>query len=216
MNTTQRIIKTARQAHRYLFPLAIIAVALFIISALAHIVASWLPPGESKEAFQWLFRHLHTLAFLDGFPLLRLSLMLVLTTCVLAMLAAGITMLICLKRKQALSRPRRTHRLLATILAVPLIGFTASGLFHLFYMEYGPVEAEVQQQKLNHAAGIHRDAPPRADALGRAEQTSFRQLHMWGFIKPLAGKPGRDAALTFILVVLVMLVMFGYRLCKRH
>lgn len=216
MNTQQRMIQIARRTHRYLFRLAVTAVALFVFSALAHIVASWLPPGESKETFQWVFRHLHTLAFLEDLPLLRLSLMLALTTAVLAMLAAGITMLICLKRKQALSRARRTHRLLAAILAVPLIGFTASGLFHLFYMEYGPVEAEVQQQKLNHAAGIHRDAPPRADALGRAEQASFRHLHMWGFIKPLAGKPGRDAALTCILVVLAMLVMAGYRLRKRH
>lgn len=214
MKIQHTLIKMARGAHNSLCWMALLTLATFMLSALAHIAASWLPSGEPKQWLQFIFRQLHTLAFLEDIPGLRLILVLLMSSCVLAMLSAGVTLLLLLRRRQA-TEARRRHRLLACLMALPLLGFTASGLFHLFYMEFGPVEEEVKQQKLAHEAGIHREAPPRTDATGRAEQLTFRHLHMWNFIKPVAGKPGRDAVLLVLLLLLLLLAAAGWRL-KCH
>lgn len=104
--------------------------------ALAGISNGW------KHQLQRGFRQLHTFAWLESIRHGRILLMLLLLSCLLAMAMAGMALLYGLKRKQGQRVERRTHRILAHVLGIPLLGFTASGIYHLLHSEYAPAQRD--------------------------------------------------------------------------
>ncbi len=98
--------------------------------ALANISDNW------KRRVQWLFRNLHTFAWLEEVRHLRVLLLALLLTCLLGMLGSGLVLLHTVKRKGGLTPARRGHRILAHTVSIPLLGFAASGFYHLLHSEY--------------------------------------------------------------------------------
>jgi hypothetical protein len=97
---------------------------------------------HSKNIAQWVFRQLHTWQWLDGLPFARILLMTLLLLAILGMLVAGLGLLLALRRTGPLAAGRRTHRIMAHLLWLPLLGFTVSGLYHLLHQQYAPQQRE--------------------------------------------------------------------------
>lgn len=89
-----------------------------------------------KEANQFVFRQLHTLAFLDNLPWLRVIVITLLLMALFTMLASGTVLLFRLRRKPWLN-PRQWHRSMAFSVAVPLLMLLISGIYHLYQNEFG-------------------------------------------------------------------------------
>jgi hypothetical protein len=98
--------------------------------ALADISNDW------KRTIQTGFQYLHTAAWLDSQPALRMVLMLSLLSSVLGAVLAGAGLLYGIRRKNQPKKDRRWHRCLAHVLWLPVFGFTGSGLYHLLHSEY--------------------------------------------------------------------------------
>ena len=115
--------------------------------ALAGISNDW------KRALGFVFRNFHSFDWLDDAGVLRIMLVSVLTALVFTMAFTGLYLLIKIKRqKNALKnndkqQPRRFHRLLAWVTAVPLLLFSASGMYHLFMQAYAPSINDIQLPK---------------------------------------------------------------------
>lgn len=90
-----------------------------------------------KTFIQAIFKNFHTLSFLDDLPFGRIVIMLLLLGAILAMLKTGIVLIYAMKKRPIIEKKRRYHRLLANIIWLPLLFFTASGLWHLLQFEYG-------------------------------------------------------------------------------
>ncbi len=99
-------------------------------NALASLNNNW------KQSLQTIFQTFHTWAWLDGYPLLRISIILLLLTNFLMMLISGLILLIKIKRKKYQSLSQRFHRGLAWVVWLPLMGFTLSGIYHLLQNEF--------------------------------------------------------------------------------
>lgn len=89
-----------------------------------------------KRALQQCFRLLHTAAWLEGVPVVRVLLLGALLVSVLLSLGAGLVLLYGMGRRRIPPSPRRLHRYLAHVAWLPLCAFTASGLYHLLQAEY--------------------------------------------------------------------------------
>ncbi len=103
-----------------------------------------------KRVLLTLFQTVHTLDFLDGIEGLRLGLVLAAVGSVLAMAMLGLAMLLGRRGRPGAPAMRRRHRLLAWLAWVPVLMFSASGLFHLLRLSPllqqapPPVHASVQ------------------------------------------------------------------------
>jgi len=115
--------------------------------ALAGISNDW------KRTLGFVFRNFHSFDWLNEAGVLRIMLVSALTALVFTMAFTGLYLLIKIKRKKnALKnnekqQPRRFHRLLAWITAVPLLMFSASGMYHLFMQAYAPNINDIQLPK---------------------------------------------------------------------
>ncbi len=99
--------------------------------ALASISNHW------KHRMQFLFRQLHTWQWLESFRHGRIILMMVFLSSLLGIILAGFSLLYGLIRQSGQKTDRRAHRVLAHLIGIPLLGFTASGIYHLLQGEYG-------------------------------------------------------------------------------
>lgn len=85
-----------------------------------------------------IFRQAHTLAFLDAYPRLRLGMISMLIGSLMAMTLLGIRMALTRGGRSPL---RRAHRWAGAALALPLLAWTGTGLFHLWTYGLKPEEA---------------------------------------------------------------------------
>lgn len=99
-------------------------------NALAALNNDW------KRNLQRIFHTFHSYTWLDNRPLLRMVVISLLLLSLLTMLFTGLNMLLLFKRKRYRSRAQCWHRRLAWIIFLPLLGFTVSGVYHLFHYEY--------------------------------------------------------------------------------
>jgi hypothetical protein len=110
---------------------------------------------NSKQQVQWLFRQLHTFSWLEPFRHGRVVLMALLLLSLLGMLISGLCLLYALRRKSAVTPARQVHRWVAHGVAIPLLGFTASGFYHLLHNEYGATATDFNiAQPLNVPAAV--------------------------------------------------------------
>ncbi|MBB5211015.1 PepSY-associated TM helix domain-containing protein [Microbulbifer hydrolyticus] len=86
---------------------------------------------SSKTLLQGLFRQLHTFAWLDDLEYGRLILIGLLMLTLTAFAATGLALVFALKQRKIQDGKRRYHRLLGYVLWLPLLGWSASGFYHL-------------------------------------------------------------------------------------
>lgn len=104
--------------------------------ALASISNHW------KHNVQTVFRQLHTWAWLDEYRHGRVILMMIFLSSLLTMIFAGFSLLYLLRRNSQQKVSRRIHRVLAHVVGIPLLGFCASGIYHLLHSEYAEVSRD--------------------------------------------------------------------------
>lgn len=107
-------------------------------NALAGITNNW------KRVLREIFQLFHTWSWLDDAPMLRVLLVFVLLLSVLGSAVSGLAMLVLIKRKRQRSRRHGGHRVLAYVVIVPVLGFTVSGMYHLFQAQYGSLSQGVR------------------------------------------------------------------------
>ena len=86
---------------------------------------------SSKSALQGVFRQLHTFAWLDDLEYGRLILIGLLMLTLAAFAATGLALVFALKARKIKDGKRRYHRLFGYVLWLPLLGWSASGFYHL-------------------------------------------------------------------------------------
>ena len=86
---------------------------------------------SSKNLMQGVFRQLHTFAWLDDLEYGRLILIGLLMLTLFAFAATGLALVFALKHRKIKDGKRRYHRLLGYVLWLPLLGWSASGFYHL-------------------------------------------------------------------------------------
>ncbi len=91
-----------------------------------------------KTRLQAVFRNLHTWSWLSGFESARLIIMSLLLVCLILLTLAGIGLLLMLRGRKSMPISSRIHRIAAYIIAIPTLGFCASGFYHLLH--YGLVD----------------------------------------------------------------------------
>ncbi len=85
-----------------------------------------------KEMLQSVFRALHTWEWVPpGMDWLRVAVIAVMVGSLFALAATGIVMLIAVRRKVRMPGARGWHRRMGYVLALPLIMFSLSGIYHL-------------------------------------------------------------------------------------
>ncbi len=94
--------------------------------------------NDYKTQMQAIFRNLHTWSWLNKFEYARIIIMALMLGSATLMILAGIGLLILLKSRKNMSTQTRVHRVLAYIIALPLLGFCVSGFYHLLH--YGLVD----------------------------------------------------------------------------
>lgn len=101
------------------------------LSAMAGITNNW------KTSVQTVFRTLHTWSWLEDFEYARLFLMLILLLSLLGMTITGIALIFMIKKRTIFEGRRKWHRVLSFAIWVPLLFFTASGVYHLLHYSFG-------------------------------------------------------------------------------
>ncbi|MCA1779829.1 MAG: PepSY domain-containing protein [Xanthomonadaceae bacterium] len=91
--------------------------------------------------FQWL----HTWSWMPRLAEpLRVTVMALLVGSIFAMALTGLGLLLTIRRKQRARGARGIHRLAAWVLAIPLLMFSGSGLFHLVQMALAPAQSHLR------------------------------------------------------------------------
>ncbi len=93
--------------------------------------------NDRKTAMQTVFRLLHTWSWLDNLPYARPLIMLVFLLSLFGLALTGMAMVFLLKHRKIPDQKRRWHRLISYLVWIPLLGFTASGTYHLLQYAYG-------------------------------------------------------------------------------
>ena len=101
------------------------------INASASLTNDW------KTDMQAIFRMFHTWNWLDQYENSRIILMTFFLSCLFAMTMTGLALIMLVKRKKGINDVRKKHRLIAYIIWLPLLGFSASGTYHLLHHAYG-------------------------------------------------------------------------------
>ncbi|WP_226663612.1 PepSY domain-containing protein [Microbulbifer aggregans] len=102
-----------------------------------------------KTSMQGLFRQLHTFAWLGGLKYGRVLVVALFMLTLLAFAATGLALVLALRHRRISDGKRRYHRLLGYLLWLPLLGWSASGFYHL--MQFSLVEP-VQGLRLGQVA----------------------------------------------------------------
>lgn len=84
-----------------------------------------------KVIFQTIFQTVHTMNFLNSVEGLRVGIILILISTVLAIGGLGVALRLCLKRPSGTRGLRKWHRYVAVIAWLPFFCFPASGMFHV-------------------------------------------------------------------------------------
>lgn len=101
------------------------------LGALASLTNSW------KIKVQTVFSWLHTWSWLDNVEFARVILMSALLVCLLGMVLTGTAMVFLMKSRKIRDTKRRVHRYIAYLIWLPLLGFSASGFYHLLQSSFG-------------------------------------------------------------------------------
>ena len=92
--------------------------------------------NRNKAMIQGVFLQLHTWAWLDASGHGRVLLIALFMLTLFLMAAAGLSLLLLLKQRRIADARRRWHRLLGYVLFLPLLGWSASGFYHLLQSQY--------------------------------------------------------------------------------
>ncbi|MDB5491098.1 MAG: hypothetical protein JWO78_947 [Micavibrio sp.] len=84
-----------------------------------------------KVILQTIFQTVHTMNFLNSVEGLRVGLVIIMISTILAMGGLGIALRLCLKRPNGTKGLRKWHRYLAVIAWLPFFLFPTSGIFHV-------------------------------------------------------------------------------------
>ena len=111
--------------------------------------------NSTKTALQSVFRALHTWEWVPpGMEWLRVAVIGVMVASLLALALTGIAMLVTVRRKKRLPGSRGWHRVGGYVLALPLIMFSVSGIFHLIQSALVPPVSQLKMGKpINVASG---------------------------------------------------------------
>lgn len=100
------------------------------LGALAGISNNW------KTSIQSIFRALHTWNWLENYEHARVLLMILLLVSLFALAVTGVAMIFLMKNRK-MEMKRKIHRIISYAIWVPLLGFSASGIYHLLQYAYG-------------------------------------------------------------------------------
>lgn len=89
-----------------------------------------------KTNIQMIFTNIHTLAFLNDYPLVRVSIIGILLLSLLTTLITGVILLYKMNSRKILDKKRSIHRIMAHIIWIPLMCMIISGLYHLIHSEF--------------------------------------------------------------------------------
>ncbi len=127
-------------------------------NALAAINNDW------KDVLQFVFRNFHTWSWLDAFPILRIILTTFLLIALIAMTATGVMQLFLKKSTLKTPRRRESHRIVATIVFIPLVALLISGLFHLQFQQFGESRGGMRMsESLSLESNTHSNSPSAFD-----------------------------------------------------
>ena len=127
------------------------------LTAYVHTETSSLAAANNttKNRLQSVFRALHTWEWVPpGMDWLRVIVIALMVGSLLALGLTGIAMLVTVRRKNRLPGARRWHRIAGYVLALPLIMFSASGIYHLIQSALVPPVSQLKMGKpVNVASG---------------------------------------------------------------
>ncbi|NBB26283.1 hypothetical protein GVM20_14215 [Porphyrobacter sp. SLTP] len=111
--------------------------------------------NTTKNRLQSVFRALHTWEWVPpGMDWLRVVVIALMVGSLLALGLTGIAMLVTVRRKKRLPGARGWHRIAGYVLALPLIMFSASGIYHLIQSAMVPPQSNLAMGKpVNVASG---------------------------------------------------------------
>ncbi len=111
--------------------------------------------NTTKTRLQSVFRALHTWEWVPpGMDWLRVVVIALMVGSLLALGLTGIAMLVTVRRKERLPGARGWHRIAGYVLALPLIMFSASGIYHLIQSAMVPPMSQLKMGKpVNVASG---------------------------------------------------------------
>jgi hypothetical protein len=101
--------------------------------------------NNTKEALQTAFRVLHTWEWVpDEMGWLRVVVISAMVGSLFALAVTGITMLVTVRRRKRAAGTRGWHRIASYVLAVPLIMFSVSGIYHLVQSALVPPASQMR------------------------------------------------------------------------
>lgn len=111
--------------------------------------------NTTKTRLQTVFRALHTWEWVPpGMDWLRVIVIALMVGSLLALALTGIAMLVTVRRNKRLPGARGWHRIAGYVLALPLIMFSASGIYHLIQSALVPQGSQLRMgQPVNVASG---------------------------------------------------------------
>lgn len=111
--------------------------------------------NRTKEGLQTAFRLLHTWEWVpQGMDWLRVLVIGLMVASLLALAATGIVMLVTVRRKKRAPGAKGWHRIAGYVLALPLIMFAASGIYHLVQSALVPPGSQLRMgEPVNVASG---------------------------------------------------------------
>jgi hypothetical protein len=111
--------------------------------------------NTTKTRLQAVFRTLHTWEWVpQGMDWLRVVVVAVMVGSLLAMGLTGLAMLVTVRRRKRLPGSRGWHRIAGYVLALPLIMFSASGIYHLIQSALVPPVSQLKPGRpVNVASG---------------------------------------------------------------
>ncbi|WNO08653.1 PepSY domain-containing protein [Teredinibacter sp. KSP-S5-2] len=106
-----------------------------------------------KTKIQTVFRALHTWSWLDVWGFGRVLLVGLFMLSLIAMCVMGMALILAIPHRKIKDTKRRWHRIIAYVLWLPLLGWSASGFYHLLKAEYAD---NVSGIRLSHLAELKR------------------------------------------------------------
>lgn len=92
--------------------------------------------NDYKTSIQSFFKAFHTWNWLEDYEHARVFLMMVLLISLFAMAATGTAMIFLMKNRK-MSKSQKLHRFISYAIWIPLLMFSASGIYHLLQYAYG-------------------------------------------------------------------------------
>lgn len=96
-------------------------------NALGNLTNDW------KTALQSVFRNLHSWSWLESWEFGRIAVISILLLSIFGILISGLGLILFLRRRRSMPSGRHWHRLLASIVWLPLFAFAFSGSYHLLH-----------------------------------------------------------------------------------